>query len=118
MGNIGVHLIADLYGCDFDKLNNQSFLRSTLTTAAQVAGCRILSVNFESFEPQGQTGVVIVAESHLSIHTYPEFGYAATDLFTCGTQTMPWIALSSIIAALSPSRHEVKEIKRGLSNLI
>ena len=88
-GPVGKHCILELYGCSPAKLDDESFLRSTITAAVQQAGATLLNLITHQFAPQGITGLALLAESHLSIHTWPEAGYAAVDVFTCGDHTMP-----------------------------
>ena len=90
LGNqIGKHCILDLYECDPIKLNDEAFVRTTLTTSAKNAGATLLNLITHRFEPYGVTGLALLAESHISIHTWPENRYAACDVFTCGDHTMP-----------------------------
>ena len=86
---VGKHCILELYDCDPSKLDDETFLRHTITTAAHRAGATLLNLITHRFEPQGVTGLALLAESHISIHTWPENGYAAVDVFTCGDHTMP-----------------------------
>ena len=86
---VGKHCILELYDCDPARLDDEAFLRTTITTAAKRAGATLLNLITHSFEPQGVTGLALLAESHISIHTWPESGYAAVDVFTCGDHTMP-----------------------------
>lgn len=87
MENLGKHVIAELYHCDFSDINS-STLKNILTTAAKEANATLLSVHTHSFPvpncSDGLTGVAILAESHISIHTWSEYCYAAVDVFTCG----------------------------------
>ena len=87
--NIGRHCILELYQCDEAKLNDEAFVRTTLTSSAKIAGATLINLVTHSFRPQGVTGLALLAESHISIHTWPEIGYAAIDVFTCGDHTMP-----------------------------
>ena len=87
--NIGRHCILELYQCDNAKLNDEAFIRTTLTSSAKAAGATLINLVTHSFKPQGVTGLALLAESHISIHTWPEIGYAAIDVFTCGDHTMP-----------------------------
>lgn len=84
MTSLGVQWTADLYGCDRALLDDRAQIGAFMLEAARVAGATILSSQFHTFAPQGVSGVVIISESHLAIHTWPELGYAAVDLFTCG----------------------------------
>ena len=79
---VGKHCILELYDCDSSKLNDEAFLRDTITDAAKRAGATLLNLITHRFEPQGVTGLALLAESHISIHTWPEAGYAAVDVFT------------------------------------
>lgn len=111
---LGRHLIIEMYDCDPIVLDSIDVLKNALVEAAKATNSKVLWHKFHKFYPQGVTGVVIVAESHLSIHTWPEFGYAAIDIFTCGTHTNPWKALEVLKSVLKPKRMSVLEIKRGI----
>jgi len=87
--NIGRHCILELFQCDHTKLNDEAFIRTTITASAKIAGATLINLVTHSFKPQGVTGLALLAESHISIHTWPEIGYAAIDVFTCGDHTMP-----------------------------
>ncbi|MDO9194232.1 MAG: adenosylmethionine decarboxylase [Undibacterium sp.] len=111
----GAHLLADMHGISEDKLNDASAIEQLLRHSAQAAGAQILFSHFHSFGAgQGITGVVLLAESHITIHTWPEFGFAAADIFMCG-QAQPQRALEVIRQALQPSSCDIQTIKRGLS---
>lgn len=109
----GHHLLADLYGIDADKLSDAITIERLLKHSADVAGATILHSHFHSFDSgMGITGVVLLAESHISIHTWPECGFAAIDIFMCGS-SKPERALNVIQTALQPSHHSVQTIVRG-----
>ena len=109
----GSHLLADLYGVDPARLVVSGDIDTLLRAAAMAAGARILHSHFHSFgEAQGVTGVVLLAESHISIHTWPEFGFAAADIFMCG-DAQPQLALELIERALKPASSIVQNIARG-----
>jgi len=110
---IGKHLIAEFYGCDKNLLNNKKKLKKFLLIATQLSNSTILKDIFCSFKPYGVTGIIIVAESHLSIHTYPEFDYAAVDLFTCGEFASPEPAFYYLKEKLKAKKVKIKLIKRG-----
>ncbi len=95
-------------------LNDLAFLKKTLLAAAAKCGAQVLGDSFHAFSPQGVSGVVVIAESHLFIHTWPEYGYAAADIFTCGTRVQPEKAADAIIAGLKPQNHAIIEMQRGL----
>jgi S-adenosylmethionine decarboxylase len=109
---IGKHCILELYHCSSDKLNNEAFLRSTITKAVHSAGATLLQLISHRFEPQGITGLALLAESHLSIHTWPEARYAAVDVFTCGDHTMPDRACHELAAALEAGDYNLQSFLR------
>lgn len=115
MQALGRHLLVDLYGCDRARLDDPDYIAAELQAAATAAGTRVLGTAFHRFSPGGVTGVLIVQESHLAIHTWPERGYAALDLFTCGEQTDPWAAYQRLKDAFSAMRDNVVEVSRGLN---
>ncbi|MCD6443029.1 MAG: adenosylmethionine decarboxylase, partial [Thermotogae bacterium] len=84
MKSLGRHLLAEFYDCDPNILRDLETIREYLKEAAEVANATIVNWTFHQFSPQGVSGVVVIAESHLAIHTWPEYRYAAVDLFTCG----------------------------------
>ena len=86
------HLLLELYRCDCEKLNDESFLRCILNRAAKLANATVLNLISNKFEPQGVTAIALLAESHISIHTWPESNYSAVDNFTCGQNMMPELA--------------------------
>ena len=109
---VGKHCILELYSCDNTKLNDEAFLRTSITTAAKRAGATLLNLITHRFEPQGVTGLALLAESHISIHTWPESGYAAVDVFTCGDHTMPEQACEVLRKELSAQHYALKSFKR------
>ncbi len=109
----GTHLLADFYGIDSALIGDGDALDALLRAGAQAAGARILHSYFHGFgDGQGVTGVVLLAESHISIHTWPEYGFAAADIFMCG-QAAPQAALDLIAHALQPQSQVVQTIARG-----
>lgn len=109
----GTHLLADFYGVDAGRLVATGDINALLRAGAEAAGARILHSHFHSFgDAMGVTGVVLLAESHISIHTWPEFGFAAADIFMCG-QAQPSLALKVIEHALKPASSIVQTIARG-----
>jgi S-adenosylmethionine decarboxylase len=109
---VGKHCILELYECDPSKLDDEAFLRNTITTAAKRAGATLLNLITHRFEPQGVTGLALLAESHISIHTWPESGYAAVDVFTCGDHTMPDKACDVLARELGSKRHKLTSFRR------
>jgi S-adenosylmethionine decarboxylase len=109
----GRHLLADLHGVDRALLIEVGPIEALLRRAALAAGAAILHGHFHSFgAQQGVTGVLLLAESHISIHTWPEYGFAAFDIFMCGAAA-PELALDVIEAAFKPARADVNNIARG-----
>ncbi|MCL6586540.1 MAG: adenosylmethionine decarboxylase [Anoxybacillus sp.] len=113
MDTMGRHVISELWGCDFDKLNDIEFIEKTFVDAALKSGAEIREVAFHKFAPQGVSGVVIISESHLTIHSFPEHGYASIDVYTCGNLD-PTIAADYIADALGAQTRETIELPRGM----
>ena len=114
MNALGRHLLVELQDCDKEALNDLGFLREAMVTAAVDCGATVMGESFHRFSPQGVSGVVIIAESHLSIHSWPEYGYAAVDIFTCGTTVVPEKAAETLIEKLGAKTHSLMEIQRGV----
>jgi S-adenosylmethionine decarboxylase proenzyme len=108
------HLLVELFGCDREVLQSKVAVETLLVEAAVAANVTIVQSVFHRYSPQGVTGVVIIEESHLSIHTWPEYGYASVDFYTCG-DGMPEKALEVIKAGLHASRTESIFVDRGQS---
>ncbi|NMC32870.1 MAG: adenosylmethionine decarboxylase [Veillonellaceae bacterium] len=113
MAAIGRHTTADFYGCRRDALNNMELLQTMLSTALHAAELKMLSVQSYQFSPEGITVVALLTDGHLAIHTYPEVGFAAIDIFTCDSHSMPEKALTVIKSALVPEKTKNTLIKRG-----
>ena len=112
--NIGRHCILELYQCDHAKLNDEAFIRTTITSSAKVAGATLMNLVTHSFKPQGVTGLALLAESHISIHTWPERGFAAIDVFTCGDHTMPEKACKLLFKDFLAKQFSFKNIAREI----
>lgn len=113
MEALGKHILVELYDCNRTILNDPELIKTTMNKAANLSGATIVSSNFHHFSPHGVSGVVIIAESHLTIHTWPEYGYAAVDLFTCGETVDPWIAFDYLKSQYECAHFSVVEMKRG-----
>ena len=109
---VGKHCILELYDCDPSRLDDEAFVRDTITTAAKRAGATLLNLITHRFQPQGVTGLALLAESHISIHTWPESGYAAVDVFTCGDHTMPERACQVLWEELGAGSHKLTSFRR------
>lgn len=113
MPRLGNHITMDLYECDPAKLNDVGYIRASLEEAARLAGAKIVGRNFHRFEPHGVTGVVVVRESHIAIHTWPEYEFAAVDIFLCGDKEGAEKAREHIILAREAGEHEAIQVTRG-----
>lgn len=113
METFGRHLLVEYRGCRPAALDDKEQLERLMRTAAEEAGATIIQAILHQFSPQGVSGVVVVEESHLSIHTWPERGYAAVDFYTCG-DCVPTKAHEVLIRGLEPKEYQVLTIHRGL----
>jgi S-adenosylmethionine decarboxylase len=111
---LGTHILCELSGCDANTLTDVAGVEEILKAAALKANATILTTAFHRFEPHGVSGVVVIAESHLSIHTWPETGYAAMDFYTCGQATDPWAACEYAAKMLRAKTMRTTEVKRGI----
>ena len=107
------HFLLELYRCDFEKLNDESFLRCALNRAAKLARATVLNLISNKFEPQGVTAIALLAESHISVHTWPESSYSAVDIFTCGQNMSPELASQYLIEAFNAEEHSLRVIERN-----
>lgn len=114
MRRLGTHLLIELGGVDPALLDDPSWIRETMILAAKKGRATILNTSFHEFSPQGVSGVIVLAESHISVHTWPEEGYAAVDVFTCGDRAMPHLAAAYLVQAFSPGSYKVREVPRGV----
>src|SRR5919201_1780887 len=111
---LGRHLLLELFDCDLDVISNVESVKGTLVEAAKRAQATIVDVVFHEFNPFGISGVVVIAESHLSIHTWPEYRYAAVDIFSCGETLQPDVAASYLVEQFGAERTSVVEMQRAL----
>ncbi|AJC74545.1 S-adenosylmethionine decarboxylase [Pseudothermotoga hypogea DSM 11164 = NBRC 106472] len=111
--SLGRHLIAEFYDCDPQAIDDVEFVEEKMKNAAIIAGATIVGSSFHRFLPYGVSGVVVISESHLTIHTWPEYRYAAIDLFTCGEDTDPWKAFEYLKQVFKAKRTQVFEHLRG-----
>ena len=114
MAALGKHLLLELKDCDTDLLNDMEYLRKVLAEVAMQIGATVIKDSFYQFSPQGISGVIIIAESHVSIHTWPEHNYAAVDVFTCGDVIEPRDAVKPLTEKLKARSTSYIEIKRGI----
>lgn len=111
-GYLGTHVLLDFYDCTRD-LNNPDSLEKLLVDAALKAHTTVLHSYSHKFSPQGVSCVVVISESHLSIHTWPEYGQAQLDVFTCGDNALPTLAVDYLQKELNPKRAVIHRQKRG-----
>ncbi|MFC4388250.1 adenosylmethionine decarboxylase [Gracilibacillus marinus] len=114
MDTMGRHVIAELWECNLDILNDMERLEKTFVNAALKAGAEVREVAFHKFAPFGVSGVVIISESHLTIHSFPEHGYASIDVYTCGDIIDPHVAVQFIQDELEAKTTEKIEVPRGM----
>ena len=114
MNALGRHVLLELFDCDLDAINNLEAVKGALVEAAKRAQATIVDVVFHEFNPFGISGVVVIAESHLSIHTWPEYRYAAVDVFSCGDVLQPEIAVNYLVEQFGAGRTSVVEMQRGM----
>lgn len=115
--NLGRHILAEYYDCNCEVLNNLEKVERFMKEAAVFSGATIVQCAFHRFNPHGVSGVVVISESHLAIHTWPEYGYAAVDLFTCGDAVDPWRAHGFLTQRLESGRSETREVLRGILDI-
>lgn len=112
--SIGHHYIVEASGCDPKIIGNVAKVQQILVKAAEIAGANVWSVSFSKFPPSGVSGVVVISESHISTHTWPEFGYGALDFYTCGDKVDPEKGLIYAVEAFGASSSHITEITRGI----
>lgn len=117
MRSLGRHFIVEYHDCDSNALNNPEILETHLLEAVRLSGATAIQPFFHKFSPHGVTGIVIIAESHFAIHTWPEYGYCALDIFTCGDDIKSEPAVDYLRESLGAGHFSVMEIKRGLLDL-
>lgn len=111
---VGTHCILELHGCSSDLLNDVLFVRDSIEQASAQSLSTLLELTSHQFYPQGVTAVGLLAESHLSIHTWPEHGYAAVDIFTCGEDAKPQRACQYLIEHFGARKHSLTVLPRGV----
>ena len=109
----GIHCILELYGCPFELLNDENMVRESIEKASRKAMSTLLSIQSHKFDPQGVTAIALLAESHISMHTWPELGYAAVDIFTCGETAKPQFACDMLAEEFKAGHHTMVAMPRG-----
>lgn len=113
---LGFHTLVELYNCNSDKINNTELVKTTLLKAAQIANLSVVNTTIHHFNPIGVSGVIVIKESHIAIHTWPEHNYVALDFFTCNESYELTKALDYIKKTFEAEILELKELKRGIIN--
>jgi S-adenosylmethionine decarboxylase len=111
---IGHHYIVEASGCDPKVIGSVEKVQQILVRAAEIAGANVWSISFSKFPPMGVSGVVVISESHISTHTWPEMGYAALDIYTCGAKVRPDKAVIYAVEAFGAETSHITEITRGI----
>lgn len=111
----GLHIVAELYGCPAEKISTVSSVKEILNLAVKEANLKKLSESYQQFKPHGATGFILLETSHISIHTWPEFKYAAVDVFTCGNPEQGKKAIEACSRLFNAETTHKKEIIRGES---
>lgn len=114
MNVLGIQLMLDLNECNRDLLDDLDYIKNAMAQVAKEVGAHVIGESFHRFDPQGVTGVLAIAESHIFIHTWPEYGYAAADIFTCGTSFEPRRAAQILVERLQSKDPSLTEVKRGV----
>ena len=113
-GSLGHHYIVEASECDSKIIGSVEKVQQILVKAAEEAGAQVWSISFSKFPPKGVSGVVVISESHISTHTWPEYRYAAFDIYTCGDAIDPEKAVTYVLEAFGASTSHITEITRGL----
>jgi S-adenosylmethionine decarboxylase proenzyme len=114
MQALGRQILVEFYDCDRGVLNDESLIREILLEGVRRSRATVISDTFHTFSPHGVSGVIVIAESHVTIHTWPEHGYAAIDIFTCGETIDPWVIQNHLERHFRSKKVSSMELKRGL----
>lgn len=117
MEALGEHILAEFYECDVAAINDVKIVEEALLQAANVAKATVIGSSFHVFEPHGVSGVVVISESHLAIHSWPQYAYAAVDIFTCGKDVYPLNAFTYLKQRFKTKNATYQIVQRGQLNL-
>jgi len=118
LSTLGRHVLIEFYGCPSEVIENNALIERFMNEAADYSGATIVESVFHHFNPYGVSGAVIIEESHLTIHTWPEYGFASVDVYTCGDSVNPWKAADYLSEKLQATKTESFEIPRGMADKI
>lgn len=113
MNALGTHILLELKDCDQELLNDLTYVRQTLIQVAHGVDATIIGESFHRFHPQGITGILAIAESHICIHTWPEYRYASVDVFTCGETVQTSKAVELLVQRFRARDHSQLTLERG-----
>ncbi len=111
--HLGIHYLAEFFDCDRDKIDDAAFIEQIMIDATKLSGATMIRPFFHQFSPQGVSGIIVIAESHFAIHTWPEHGYTAVDLFSCSDFDYK-AALNHIRITIGAQYHTVAQVRRGI----
>ncbi|MFC1679558.1 adenosylmethionine decarboxylase [Elusimicrobiota bacterium] len=111
---LGRHLLVELYGCDRKTISDPDAVRKAMLAAAKACRATVVAHVFREFKPHGVSGMVVISESHMAVHTWPEHDFASVDVFTCGRKVRPEKALPVLKRRLGSSRMTALELQRGM----
>lgn len=114
MQALGRQILVEFYKCNDEILKNCTLIEQYMVDACKLAQATVVASTFHEFSPFGVSGVVVIAESHVAIHTWPEYGYAAVDIFTCGETIDPWKIFKYLEEKFESAQSSMMEMKRGL----
>lgn len=112
---VGTHFLMDFWGVNAELLDDKKKILAILEIAAEKTHSQILGYKVHKFSPHGLTAVLLLAESHISIHTYPEHNFAALDVYTCGNHTTPEKGVAYLKASFKPKTFTIQKVKRGIN---
>ena len=118
LSTLGRHVLIEFYGCPAEIIEQNKLIEQFMNEAADYSGATIVESCFHHFNPYGVSGAVIIAESHLTIHTWPEYGFASVDVYTCGDSVSPWKAAEYLEQKLQAKKTESFEVPRGMADKI
>lgn len=114
MEALGRQILVEFYDCDESGINDVIYVEKALIQATKDSRATIISHNFHKFSPYGVSGIIVIAESHVTIHTWPEYKYAAVDIFTCGETIDPWLIQEKLKDLFQSKNVSSMEMKRGM----
>lgn len=117
MQALGIQILVEFHECDQDVLRDRDLIEKLMVQASVEAKATVVKSTFHEFSPHGVSGVVVIAESHVAIHTWPEYGYAAVDIFTCGETIQPWVIFKILKEGFKSTHANSMELRRGLFDM-